>query len=300
MGRGGRKKKKPMAATDHDIKDFSAEEFAEEVRRQCRDNDGKVYLSWKAMTDDSMAQLAQALVKLFSGSRGDERDDGDSPLTLKELILSDNKFGTDGLAALAGALSRLPRCRETLNGLYISYNPNVTTLAPLADAGVFEGLKKLNASGCYLSGDEGVLPPELCANLPALELLDLSWNQVTLTAEALCKLPADCKVIMEESKVQVLRPSAEDGEMELVALPAQLGEEFNMAKTVAYICAFAGVQRMTLVKPAGPRGMGMGMRCGACASPHPQFACAACKQETYCNERCQAKDWRLHQHMCKR
>jgi hypothetical protein len=108
-------------------------------------------------------------------------------------------------------------------------------------------------------GDEGVLPPELCANLPALEVLYLTGNKggatVTLTAEALCVLPEECKVVLGHSKVQVARPSAEDGEMGLVALPTADGEEFgarfaSSAKTVAEICAFAGVQRVTLVKPA--------------------------------------------------
>ena len=81
---------------------------------------------------------------------------------------------------------------------------------------------------------------------------------VTLTAEALCALPAECQVALGRSKVQVARPSAEDGEMGLVALPTAEGEEFGAymypsdAKTVAEICAFAGVQRVTLVKPARP------------------------------------------------
>ena len=218
------------------------------------------------MTNESMARLAKGLLKLFLGSPGDERADGDGDdddeddsLTLKQLLLGDNDFGGDGLRALAEVLSRLPRCREALEVLHIGGNPNVTTLAPLADAGALEGLKVLVAWGCSLSGDEGVLPPELCANLPALEELDLSYNEggatVTLTAEALCALPAECKVLLYDSRVQVARPSAEDGEMRLVALPTARGEEFgahyaSFAKTVAEICAFAGVQRVTLVKPA--------------------------------------------------
>jgi hypothetical protein len=223
-----------------------------------------VNLSHKGLTNESLARLAEALLQLFLGSPGDELDcgddeDDDSPLTLKKLHLWDNDFGGDGLGALAEALSRLPRCRETLEVLNISGNPKVTTLAPLAAAGVLEGLKELCASECSLSGDEGVLPPELCANLPALELLDLGLNKggatVTLTAEALCALPAECKMALGDSKVQVARPSAEDGEMGLVALPTAEGEEFgaddaSSAKTVAEICAFAGVQRVTLVKPA--------------------------------------------------
>ena len=309
-----KRKKRKMAAPRTEIKDFSAEEFADEVRTQCKENNGRVNLSYKQLTIESMARLAKGLLQLFLGSPGDDRDDDeedDSPLTLTILQLGGNAFGDDGLGALAEALSRLSRCRETLEVFAINASRNVTTLAPLADAGVFEGLKKLNASGCYLSGDEGVLPPELCANLPALKELYLRSTKggatITLTSEALCALPAECKVVLGGSKVQVLRPSAEDGEMGLVALPtkALYKEEFSAynassAKTVAEICAFAGVQRVTMVKPARRRGMGMGMRCGACSSPHPRFACAACKQETYCNERCQAKDWRLHQHMCKR
>ena len=127
-----------------------------------------------------------------------------------------------------------------------------------------------------------------------------NWGSatVTLTAEALCALPAECKVLLTDSKVQVARPSAEDGEMGLVALPTKLGEEFASydAKTVAEICAFAGVQRVTLVKPAGPRGMGM--RCGACSSPRPQYACANCKQQAYCGARCQKRAWVSHEQFC--
>ena len=206
--------------------------------------------------NESMARLAEGLLKLFLGSPGDERaddddDDDDSPLTLKQLLLRGNEFGGDGLGALAGVLSRLPRCRETLEYLYISDKDKLTTLAPLADAGVLEGLKKLHAYSCSLSGDEGVLPPELCANLPALEELELSDNKggatVALTAEALCALPAKCKVLLRDSRVQVARPAAEDGEMVLVALPTAYGEE---SKTVAEICDFAGEQRVALVKPA--------------------------------------------------
>ena len=224
---------------------------------------GGVDLVDKDMTDESMARLAEGLLKLFFGSPGGERDDDDDDsLTLKELNLIGNDFGGDGLRALAEVLSRLPRCRETLEVLNIRANPKVTTLAPLAAAGALEGLKVLWAFECSLSGDEGddgVLPPELCANLPALEELDLSNNEggatVTLTAEALCALPAEYKVVLHNSRVQVAHPSAEDGEMGLAALPTARGEEFDGysasdAKTVAEICAFAGVQRVTLVKPA--------------------------------------------------
>ena len=238
-------------------------------------------MDYKSVSDESMARLAGGLLKLFLGSPADARDDGDdddddnddddddddgddddddddSPLTLMRLFLPGNKFGGDGLGALAEVLSRLPRCRETLKVLHVSGNRKITTLAPLAAAGVLEGLKELWADGCSLSGDEGVLPPELCANLPALEVLSLRFNKggatVTLTAEALCALPAECKVVLYDSKVQVARPSAEDGEMGLVALPTAGGEEFGAyyadVKTVAEICAFAGVQRVTLVKPA--------------------------------------------------
>jgi hypothetical protein len=244
-----------------EVKDFSADEFAEWLRRECTGPGWEVDLYDKGLTDESMGQLAKGLLKVFLGSPGDEHDDGDdededdSSLMLKKLYLGGSNFGGDGLRALAEVLSPLPRCRETLERLSIGVTQEVTTLAPLADAGVLGGLKVLYANNCSLSGDEGVLPPELCANLPALEELDLRHNEgsatVTLTAEALCALPAECKVKLDYSKVQVARPSAEDGEMGLVALLTADGEEFgaNNAKTVAEICAFAGVQPVTLVKP---------------------------------------------------
>lgn len=133
-----------------------------------------------------MEKLARALLIVFSGSQGtsEYHKDDDKSLTLKKLYLGDNDFGDLGLVALARALSLLPRCRETLEELKVDVNKHLTTLAPLADAGVLKGLKHLWAGKCSLSGDEGVLPPELCANLPALEYLNLCWN------EGLCRRAA--------------------------------------------------------------------------------------------------------------
>ena len=39
-------------------------------------------------------------------------------------------------------------------------------------------------------------------------------------------------------------------------------------------------------------------RCAACASPSPKFACSGCREEVYCGERCQKKDWFKHQARC--
>lgn len=256
------KKKGEMGSReDLEFSAFSVNDFVEELREQCRGWNGDAEFFSGRLTNESMEKLARALLIVFSGSQGtsEYHKDDDSPLTLKKLYLGDNDFGDLGLVALARALSHLPCCRETLEELKVDVNKHLTTLAPLADAGVLKGLKHLWAGNCSLSGDEGVLPPELCANLPALEYLNLCWNEggatVTLTAEALCALPAGCKVVLRGSRVQVARPSAEDGEMGLVALPTAYGEEFGgddtaIAKTVAEICAFAGVQRVTLVKPA--------------------------------------------------
>ena len=275
---------------------------AEWLRRECRDNDGVVRLNRKGLTDDDIARMADGLLKVFLGSPGDDRADGDvAPLTLKELNLTSNDFGGDGLGALAKVLSHLPRCRKTLVKVRISRNLNVTTLAPLADAGVLVGLKTLEASGCSLSGDEGVLPPELCANLPALKRIGLSNNKggatVTLTAEALWALPAECQVFLVDSKVQVARPSPEDGEMGLVALPTAKGEEFGTyyekTKTVAEIRDFAKVVQCNPRVKAARTG-----NCASCSSPRPQYACANCKQETYCNERCQKLAWASHKNVC--
>lgn len=91
-----------------------------------------------------------------------------------------------------------------------------------------------------------------------IKVLDLSFNRgcITLTAEALCALPQGCKVVLQGTNVSVVRPSA-DGEMGAVVLPTGWNDEFAGlfgpdAKTVAEICAFAGVQHMALVKPARP------------------------------------------------
>ena len=305
MGGDKKRKKRKMAAPRTEIKDFSADEFADEVRKQCRENEGRVSLSRKDLTDESMARLAQGLLKLFSGFPGNI-----PPLKLKKLFLDSNDIGSDGLGALAGVLSRLPRCRETLEILDIGANGKITTLAPLAAAGGLEGLKVIYALRCSLSGDSGVLPPELCANLPALKVFELSFNKgdatITLTKEALCALPAECRLGLQGSKVQVARPSPEDGEMGLVALPTGEEDEFGAYvspsdKTVAKILIFADVYDCnTYVKPARPAlpRKTTGMRCGACSSPHPRFACAACKQETYCDDRCQKLAWASHKNAC--
>ena len=47
-----------MAATK-EVKDFSADEFAEWLRGQCRGNNGEVDLDYKSMTDESLARLAE-------------------------------------------------------------------------------------------------------------------------------------------------------------------------------------------------------------------------------------------------
>jgi hypothetical protein len=216
---------------------WKLEYYTKELGEQCKDFDGEVEFYCRGLTNECMEKFAQALLKVF---------DKGSPLTLKNLNLGGNIFDERGLVALAEALRRLPRCRLTLKELNLSDNENITTLAPLGAAGVFRALEVLEVWGCSFS----VIRSFLCAKFPKLEVLDLRNNQgdTTLTAEALCALPADCKVALGASRVEVAR----NGGNGPVALPTAPGEEFGGSyaidgKTAAEISAFAGVKRMKYV-----------------------------------------------------
>jgi len=281
-----------MAATDSDVKNFDAKQFALEIKRHCDYYNGKVFFDAGNLTNDSLENLADGLGLLF-----EERPDYE--LKLKKLFLSRNKFNADGLRALAKGLRG-----TTLEGLFIDDNENLTTLAPLVHAGVLSKLKILDATHCSFSAAEDVLPPELCANLTSLGVLYLGMNSgnatVTLTEEALCALPADCKVAIGDTKARVKL-----GTEEFKILPTEEPGMFysiypDKAKTAKEILTFAGVtncQPLT-AKPAQTLGTGTGIGCGACSSPRPRFACAACKTEAYCNDRCQKLAWASHKNAC--
>jgi len=285
-----------MAATDHDIKDLSAEQFAQEIQRQTKpQRQGKeANFVHKQLTNASLQKLANGLEIVYRR---------DPSLVLRQLRVSDNEIGDDGLLVLAETLSGLSWCRATLQILAVDKNSNLTTLAPLAKAGVLDGLTWLLANECSFSAEESVLPPDLFSNLPNLKVLNLSRNQggatITLTEQALCALPPTCKVLIGRTKVQVKL-----GPKEFKILPTDDQGMFSStlsiyAKTAKEILEFAGVEDCkTYVKPARTRGTGTGMRCGACSSPRPRFACAACKTEAYCDDRCQKLAWASHKNSC--
>lgn len=134
----------------------------------------------------------------------------------------------------------------------------LTTLEPLCGAGIFNNLKSISAYGCGLS-DKDVLTPELCTMIPSLRELNISQidnpNIVILTADTMCALPPECKIFIYGKDVQVETFSSENGVMELKTLPPTPlmwvnNDYIRVPKTVAEICADAGIVRQTLIKPA--------------------------------------------------
>lgn len=259
---------------------------------------GSIDFSRKCLNDSSLENFSKGLLDFFERQPETE---------LKSLTLSSNLFTEVGLGHLADVLEQLPSVMESLERLNISMNQNITTLMPLAGAGVFESLVEMEVNGCSLSGNDAV-PPELCANLPKLEFFELNLNNkdstIRLTPEALQSLPPGCFMTLAESKVTIELP-------EPVTLPTAQREEFGArsakfvrgfkkSRTVAEIMKFAGVQPAgsgSMTKPARKR-TNAAARCGACASTSPRFACAGCHQQVYCGESCQKEDWSKHQAVC--
>jgi len=252
-----------------------------EIKRQIESDDReqeeipeRVAFSEKGLTNDSLKNLGEGFRLLFES-------EPEKKSQLKMLTLSFNLFDEDGLGVLAENLAG-----TTLQQLNLGFN-DITTLAPLVRAGRLSELFFLGANGCSLEG-ENAIPVDLCFNLPALSILNLDGNHGTIemTEEALCELPLDCTVQVYRTTVRV-EPRSEN--------------EVFLSKngTVQEILELAGVKtpcKQTNVKRARPRGMGM--RCGACSSPRPRFACAACKTEAYCDDRCQKLAWASHKNSC--
>lgn len=233
-----------------------------------------------------MVQFANGLKLVFE-------DNQNKDLAIKRISLQGNGFGDGGLFVFAKAIGELSRVGETLEELNLSHT-NITTLKPLVEAHLLERLQRLTVSGCPLSGDEDVLPPQLSKNFPALKYLDLdepkSADLITLTVEALCLLPSKCIMNLRGARAQVVDPTWKDAKI----LPTlNLNSAEGLLKLVEAENYCTGY-RATLIKPAKLTNA----RCGSCASPRPEYACAGCKTAKYCNEQCQAKDWQRHQRAC--
>jgi hypothetical protein len=208
-----------MSEREGDEKDLSVDVDAE----------GTIDVSSRSLADDFMPRL----VEWLEGNR----------IAVRGLILDGNDF-TD---AALGLLAPFLRKNNSIKVLSFASNHQITTLLPLVAAGPLEGLVNLGASGCTLGVD--AVPPELCKNLPRLELLDFESNRsfetLVLSADALSALPLGCRVGMYESRVEVIA-----GTGRRVPLPTDAYEEFGDGAFVEQLCEFAGIERFTMVKAA--------------------------------------------------
>lgn len=166
--------------------------------------------------------------------------------------------GNKDLSIIADTLRDCPNIMEVTTSIDFSLATKLTTLEPLCGAGIFNNLKSISAYGCGLS-DKDVLTPELCTMIPSLRELIISsindTNIIILTADVMCALPPECKIFIYGKNVQVETISSENGEMGLKTLLLTqrkwVNNEYNLVpKTVAEICADAGIVRQTLIKPA--------------------------------------------------
>jgi hypothetical protein len=247
-----------MAAKDK--KDFTADDFHTLLLRES--HWGTVNLYQRHLTDDGIRRLTEAL------ERPDVRG------KIKFLNLGLNDLSNDALIHLAGAKGLCAK----LERLFLDDNEGINSLTPLVDAGVLGCLTHLSLSYCSLLGD--AFPPQLCANLPALQSLKIMHQRnqgegdaVTLSAEALSLLPGGCRLQLAECRVHVLKDfynaESADESPDYVDLPTTYHRTFTPPQpgpvppsekfgsreghTVDEILEHAGLERLerlTMVKPA--------------------------------------------------
>lgn len=171
------------------------------------------------------------------------------PKTLKINFFDMLPNGDVDLDKIVETLKECPNIKDVLTGIVIPGVIKLTTLEPLCKSGILKNLESITAYGCSLSGKD-VLTPELCAMIPSLRELSISQidnsNICILTADTMCALPPECKIIIYGKDVQVESFSSENCVMELKTLPPTPlmwvnNDYIRVPKTVAEICADAGI-----------------------------------------------------------
>lgn len=175
------------------VKNYNTEQFAHNIRKQCQDNDGEVEFWQRNLGDKAAKKIANALRLIFKAN--------DAPV-LKDLSLGHNKIGDAGLAEIAAAFKDLQQVRETLERLDFCHNDEITTLEPLAEAGVFKKLTHFGAGYCSLAS----IPAELCGNLPMVRELAVDTNRggpLFLSKYSIFSLPENCLIYKRETVVNL-------------------------------------------------------------------------------------------------
>lgn len=200
---------------------------------------------------------------------------------LTSLNLSKNLFSEKGLDALVQVLVQFSNLKDSLEFLDLSKN-NIKTIEPLARAGVFKNLARLELNDCGLSGELPAL------RMPKLQGLKLSDNSGLVFSDVfLHALNQNCVVIAELGNFDVK-----------ISLKGRGG--FGGPPTVQEIREAAALA-LKPVRPVRRRSKRVSspLTCQASVcSNRAQFQCEQCQNQFYCGARCQSEHWTEHSLTC--